>query len=170
MYGAFEVFIDTIIVCSLTALAIISAGTELWASGLKAETLTMAAFQSVYGQGLGASLVAIPLILFAFSTMVGWEINYESAFFYIFPNSRGSKVMKIFIRLLWLVPGFIALGNTPELVWTVVDIASGLWCIPNAIALLALSGVFMKVYNDYTDKYILKTKSLDIPLEVIVRK
>ncbi len=170
MYGAFEVFIDTIIVCSLTSLAIFSAGPELWASGLKAETLTMAAFQTVYGQGLGASLVAIPLILFAFSTMVGWEINYESAFFYLFPNGRRSKGMKIFIRLLWLVPGFIALGNTPELVWTVVDIASGLWCIPNAIALLALSGVFMKVFNDYTDKYILKTKSLEIPLEIIIKK
>lgn len=102
----------------------------------------MSAFDTTYGTTIGNLLVTIPLALFAFSTMVGWEINYESAFFYIFPKMETSKIFKVLIRVLWLVPGFIALGNTPDLVWTVVDIASGLWCVPNAIALIALSGVF----------------------------
>ena len=164
MYGSFEVFIDTLVVCTMTSLAIMCSGPEVWQSGLKAEALTMSAFSTAYG-GIGSYLVAIPLILFAFSTMVGWEINYESAFFYIFP--RESKGMKILVRIIWLVPGFLALGKTPEIVWTVVDIVSGFWCIPNAIALLCLSGVFMKIYNDYNEKYILKTRPKSSILEVL---
>ena len=140
MYGSFEVFVDTIIVCTMTSLAIMCSGSDIWASGVKAEALTMSAFDAAYGTTIGNLLVTIPLALFAFSTMVGWEINYESAFFYIFPKMETSKIFKVLIRVLWLVPGFIALGNTPDLVWTVVDIASGLWCVPNAIALIALSG------------------------------
>lgn len=164
MYGSFEVFIDTLVVCSMTALSILCSSPDIWQSGLKAEALTMAAFTGVYGS-MGNYLVAIPLVLFAFSTMVGWEINYESAFFYIFPKE--SKAVKLIIRLVWLLPGFLALGKTPEIVWTIVDIVSGFWCIPNAIALLTLSGVFMKIYNDYNDKYILKTRSKTEVLEVV---
>jgi len=167
MYGSFEVFVDTIIVCTMTSLAIMCSGSDIWASGVKAEALTMSAFDATYGTTIGNLLVTIPLALFAFSTMVGWEINYESAFFYIFPKMETSKVFKLIIRVIWLVPAFIALGNTPDLIWTVVDIASGLWCIPNAIALIALSGVFMKIYHDYNDKYILKTKPVSEPLPYI---
>lgn len=151
----------------MTSLAIMCSGSDIWASGVKAEALTMSAFDATYGTTIGNLLVTIPLALFAFSTMVGWEINYESAFFYIFPKMETSKIFKVLIRVLWLVPGFIALGNTPDLVWTVVDIASGLWCVPNAIALIALSGVFMKIYHDYNDKYILKTRPISEPLPYI---
>lgn len=164
MYGSFEVFIDTLVVCTMTSLAILCSGTEIWQSGVKAEALTMSAFASTYGT-VGNYLVAIPLVLFAFSTMVGWEINYESAFFYLCHNE--SKTVKLIVRLVWLVPGFLALGKTPEIVWTVVDIVSGFWCIPNAIALLALSGVFMKIYNDYNDKYILKSRPKTDILDVV---
>lgn len=166
MYGSFEVFIDTLVVCTMTSLAILCSGTEVWQSGVKAEALTMNAFASAYGN-IGNYLVAVPLVLFAFSTMVGWEINYESAFFYIFPKGEKSRVMKLAIRLLWLTPGFLALGKTPDVIWTVVDIVSGFWCIPNAIALLALSGVFMKIYDDYNKKYILKTEPTGKPLAYI---
>ena len=82
--------------------------------------------------------------------MVGWEFNYESAFFYLFPKGKQSKVFKYAIRILWLVPGFLALGKTPQVIWTIVDIVSGFWCIPNAIALLALSGVFTGIMRANT--------------------
>ena len=167
MYGSFEVFIDTIVVCSCTALAILSSSPEVWQSGLKDVPLTNAAFGAVYGP-VGNFLVTIGITLFAFSTMVGWEVNYESAFFYIFPKK--TKLAKILLRVVWLVPGFLALGKTPEVVWTVVDIASGLWCLPNAIALLALSGVFMRIYNDYNDKYILKIKQIEETLDVVEKE
>ena len=164
MYGSFEVFMDTLVICSMTALAILCAGPEVWQSGTKAEALTMLAFTGTYGK-VGNILVLIPLILFAFSTMVGWEINYESAFFYIF--GKETNAAKLIIRIIWLVPGFLALGKTPELVWTIVDIVSGFWCIPNAIALLSLSGVFMKIYRDYNEKYILKSRPKTDVLEVV---
>ena len=166
MYGSFEVFIDTLVVCTATSLAILCAGPAVWQSGVKAEALTMDAFATAYG-GLGQFLVAVPLVLFAFSTQVGWEINYESAFFYIFPNGKSSKAVKLAIRVLWLIPGFLALGKTPDMIWTVVDIVSGMWCIPNAIALLALSGLFMKVYHDYEDKYILEVRPVTEKLEYV---
>lgn len=98
----------------------------------------MAAFSTAYGSTLGNLLVTIPLALFAFSTMVGWEINYESAFFYIFPKGKQSKAFKYAIRLLWLVPGFLALGRTPQVIWDYRGHCLRLWLIPNAIALLAL--------------------------------
>ena len=167
MYGCFEVFVDTLVVCTMTALGIHCAGPEIWQSGLEAEALTMAAFSTAYGSTVGKLLVTIPLALFAFSTMVGWEINYESAFFYLFPKGKQSKVFKYAIRILWLVPGFLALGKTPQVIWTIVDIVSGFWCIPNAIALLALSGVFMRIYRDYESKYISKTKPVSQPLEYV---
>lgn len=163
LYGSFEVFIDTLVVCTMTALSIMCSGEAVWASGLKAEALTMSAFATAYGS-VGQYLVAVPLVLFAFSTMVGWEINYESAFFYIFPKE--TKAIKLIIRLIWLVPGFLALGKAPEIIWTIVDIVSGFWCIPNAIALLCLSGVFMKIYRDYNEKYILKSRPVSDLLTV----
>ena len=95
MYGSFEVFVDTIIVCTMTSLAIMCSGSDIWASGVKAEALTMSAFDATYGTTIGNLLVTIPLALFAFSTMVGWEINYESAFFYIFPKMETSKIFKV---------------------------------------------------------------------------
>ena len=147
MYGCFEVFVDTLVVCTMTALVILTS--------------------TAYGSTVGKLLVTIPLALFAFSTMVGWEINYESAFFYLFPKGKQSKVFKYAIRILWLVPGFLALGKTPQVIWTIVDIVSGFWCIPNAIALLALSGVFMRIYRDYESKYISKTKPVSQPLEYV---
>lgn len=158
IYGCFEVFIDTLVVCTATSIAILSSSPDLWQSGLKDVALTMGAFNGVYGTA-GSILVTAGVTLFAFSTMVGWEINYESAFFYIFPKK--TKVAKFLLRVVWLVPGFLALGRTPELVWTVVDISSGLWCLPNAIAMLVLGGVFMKIYKDYNDKYIKKIRPVD---------
>ncbi|WP_100065991.1 alanine/glycine:cation symporter family protein [Miniphocaeibacter massiliensis] len=155
LYGAFEVFVDTLLVCTCTALVILVSDTSIWQSGLKDVQLTMAAFSSVYS-GFGNIIVTLCLTLFAFSTMVGWEINYESAFFYMFPKK--TKIAKFLLRVVWLVPGFLTLGKAPEVIWTVVDISSGLWCIPNSIALILLSKKFMEIYYDFEKKYI----SLDI--------
>ena len=166
MYGSFEVFIDTIVVCSMTALAILSSSPDIWQSGLKDVSLTMAAFSGVYSTA-GNVLITIAISLFAFSTTVGWELNYESAFFYIFPKK--TNMAKLFLRIVWLIPGFLSLGQTPEVVWLVVDIASGLWCIPNSIALILLVKIFMKIYEDYNEKYILKTRDVNQILEVVCK-
>ena len=89
------------------------------------------------------------------------------AFFYIFPKSKQSKAFKYAIRLLWLVPGFLALGQDAP-----GHLDRGGHCLrllvhPQRHRLLALSGVFMKIYRDYESKYISKTKPLSQPLEYV---
>lgn len=84
-----------------------------------------------------------------------------------FPRESSPRCSSTPSGILWLVPGFLALGKTPQVIWTIVDIVSGFWCIPNAIALLALSGVFMRIYRDYESKYISKTKPVSQPLEYV---
>lgn len=154
MWGSFEVFIDTICVCSMTALVILTSSIDIWQSGLTGLNLTMVAFEDALGP-VGIYIVGLCLVLFAFSSMCGWEFEYETSIVYLFGNKR-----LVLWRLLWLVPSFLALLQTHESVWAVVDLCSGLWVIPNVSALLCLSGVFMVIYKDYEDKYINKTKKL----------
>jgi AGCS family alanine or glycine:cation symporter len=154
MWGSFEVFIDTICVCTMTALVILTSNIDIWGSGLTGISLTMAAFQDALGP-VGVYIVGISLCLFAFSSMCGWEFEYETSVVYLFGNKN-----VVFWRVLWLVPSFLALLQTHDSVWAIVDLCSGLWVIPNVMALLCLSGAFMTVYRDYEEKYILKTKPL----------
>lgn len=159
MWGSFEVFVDTICVCTMTALVILTSSIDVWGSGLNGINLTMAAFKDALGP-TGVYVVGISLCLFAFSSMVGWEFEYETSVVYLF----GNKHLKLW-RVLWLVPSFLALLQTQDSVWAVVDICSGLWVLPNATALLCLSGAFMVIFKDYEDKYINKTKPLGGKIE-----
>lgn len=159
MWGSFEVFVDTICVCSMTALVILTSNIDVWASGKKGLALTMAAFDSALGSA-GIFVVGVSLCLFAFSSMCGWEFEYETSIVYLF----GNKHLKLW-RMLWLVPSFLTLLQTNESVWAVVDICAGLWVIPNVTALLFLSGAFMTIYKDYEDKYFNKTKPLGGKIE-----
>lgn len=143
MFGSFETFVDTIIVCTMTALVILSSGPEIWGSGLNGIDLTMAAFENVYGI-FGKGMVGICVLLFAFSTMVGWEIEFETSFLYIF----GEK-SKMIARIIYLIPPFLTLGKTVEMIWTIVDIAVGIVVLPNIIALLLLSKVFLRLMDDF---------------------
>lgn len=154
MWGSFEVFVDTICVCTMTALVILTSNLDVWGSGLTGINLTMEAFRDALGP-VGVYIVGISLCLFAFSSMCGWEFEYETSIVYLFGNKN-----LVFWRLMWLVPSFLALLQTHDSVWAVVDLCSGLWVVPNVMALLCLSGAFMVVYNDYEDKYFKKIKPL----------
>ncbi|MBU5486508.1 sodium:alanine symporter family protein [Clostridium sp. MSJ-11] len=143
LFGAFEVFADTLVICTMTAIAILTCGPEIWASGLNGVDLTMAAFKTLYGN-FGGVIIGVCVLLFAFSTMVGWAIEYETSIVYLF----GSKHIKIF-RWIYLIPPFLTLGKTTEMIWTIVDISTGIEVIPNLIALFMLSGVFIKLFIDF---------------------
>lgn len=145
LFGAFEVFADTIVICTMTALVILSSGTEIWASGLNGVDLTMAAFRTLYGNA-GSALIGISVLLFAYSTMVGYAIEYETSVVYLF----GQKSVRFF-RWIYLIPPFLTLGRPTELIWTVVDISTGIEAIPNLFALFMLSGVFIKLFNDFVN-------------------
>ncbi len=146
LYGSFEVFVDTIIICSMTALTILLSAPDVWHSGLNGIDLTIEAFSRIYGT-LGSGLVAIAVLLFAFSTMVGYAVEYETSVVYLF----GSKFLKIF-RWIYLIPPFLTLGKPTETIWAVVDISTGIEGIPNMIALIMLGGVFVKLFNEFIEK------------------
>ena len=143
-------FFDTIIICSLTALVIVISGA--WQSGDNGAVLTSDAF--VFGlSSIGESIITISLILFAFTTIIGWSYYGERCSAYIF----GIKAIMPY-RILWLlsiVLGAYALnlgGTTAEsvnLIWLIADVMNGFMAIPNLIALVLLSPVIFKLSKEY---------------------
>ncbi|PTW51293.1 AGCS family alanine or glycine:cation symporter [Rhodovulum kholense] len=133
-------FIDTILVCSMTALVIITTG--VWTSGETGAALSALAFQT--GLPGGELIVSLGLIVFAFTTILGWSYYGERAAEYLF----GSKVILPF-RLLWVAG--VVLGAVANLgvIWIVADIMNALMAIPNLIALIALSGTVFAVSRAY---------------------
>ncbi len=134
-------FIDTLIVCSVTGLAIISSG--VWTSGDTGAPLTAAAFEAAL-PGVGAYLVTIALTIFAFTTMLGWAFYSEKCLEYLF----GVKVIMPF-RVLWSLAAPVgAMGNL-GIIWLVADTLNAMMAIPNLIALLVLSPLVFKLTRDY---------------------
>ncbi len=134
-------FIDTLIICTITALVIVMTGA--WNSGESGASLSSAAF----GQGLpgvGEWIVTFGLIVFAFTTMLGWSVYGERCVQYLF----GQKSVLPF-RILWVLA--IPLGATVKLafVWLLADTLNALMALPNLIALLLLSPIVFKMTRDY---------------------
>ncbi|MGV7228085.1 MAG: alanine/glycine:cation symporter family protein [Nitrospirales bacterium] len=135
-------FIDTIVVCTMTALVIILTGS--WTSGQTGVALTSDAFNIGLAQG-GGVVVTMALILFAFTTLLGWSYYGERCGEYLF----GVRVIQPF-RILWVIAIPIgAMGNL-GLVWTIADILNGLMAIPNLIALLALSPIIFHLTRQHS--------------------
>lgn len=131
-------FFDTIVVCSITGLAIASSGVLGTVDGtgaaLEGVQLTMAAFSSVLGP-LGKYLVGIGIILFAFSTILGWEYHGEKAFEYLFQSHKYNIIYRVFFSLIV----YVGATQTLELVWNLSDIMNALMAIPNLICMLIMS-------------------------------
>jgi AGCS family alanine or glycine:cation symporter len=135
-------FIDTIVVCTMTALVIILTGS--WTSGQTGVALTSHAFNTGLAQG-GGVVVTFALILFAFTTLLGWSYYGERCAEYLF----GERVIQPF-RIFWVIAIPIgAMGNL-GLVWTIADILNGLMAIPNLIALLALSPIIFHLTRQHS--------------------
>ena len=149
-------FIDTIIICTMTGLAIVIAfytGTDAAGAGnLEGIALTSEAFSKVLG-GDGRSvqfLLMLCLVFFAFTTILGWDYYSERCLEYL---SKGNmKIVKIF-RWLYIAAVFIGPYFTIKQVWTIADITNGLMAIPNCISLIVLSGVAAKETKDYFNRY-----------------
>jgi AGCS family alanine or glycine:cation symporter len=134
-------FIDTIVVCTMTALVIILTGS--WTSGQTGVALTSDAFNTGLAQG-GGVVVTLALILFAFTTLLGWSYYGERCTEYLF----GVRAIQPF-RILWVIAIPIgAMGNL-GVVWTIADILNGLMAIPNLIALLALSPIIFHLTRQH---------------------
>lgn len=153
MWGIFEVFADTLVVCTLTALVVLTSGlvdlnTGVVLSPEVGSALVGQAFGSVFGQ-FGPMFIAIGILLFAFSTVLGWSHYGSIAFEYLFGN-KATKIYKVVFVL------FIFLGATMDLslAWDLSDTFNGLMAIPNLIGVITLSPVVMKITKNYIDREI----------------
>ncbi len=134
-------FIDTIIVCSVTGLAIVSTG--VWDSGVKGAPLSAMAFSSTFG-GVGNIIVACSLAVFAFTTLLGWSLYSERCTQFLF----GNKAIMPF-RIVWVLA--VPLGAIVSLnfVWALADIMNILMAVPNLIALLLLSPIVVRLSREF---------------------
>lgn len=143
LWGVFEVFADTLVICSITALAIVTSG--VWESGATGAALTTAAFEQALPGG--GYIVSIGIVLFAFSTIVGWEYYGERCAEYLF----GPKANMIY-RILWIPFVLVGAIGGLEFVWSLADTLNGLMAIPNLIGVLALSGTVFKLTKEFFAK------------------
>ena len=137
MIGMLGTFIDTIIVCTMTALVIILTGA--WSSGENGASLSMLAFNTGL-PGIGGMVVTFGLAIFAFTTVLGWSYYGERCAEFLF----GIRVILPY-RLLWLVAIIIGALGKLEIIWLLADVLNGLMAIPNLIALVALSPVVFQL-------------------------
>ncbi len=156
MWGIFEVFADTMIVCTMTALVVLTSGVYDLATGatLAGEsdaTLVASAFNSVFSfGGIGRKFIAIAMFLFAFTTVLGWSHYGSKAIEYLL----GVKAMVVYkvIFVLMLISGAMM---TSSLAWDISDTFNGLMMIPNLIGVVALSPLVAKITKNYVDRKIL---------------
>ncbi len=136
-----QTFIDTLVVCTLTALVILTANS--WTQGVSAGQLTSASFAESLGE-TGELIVALATALFAYSTLIGWNYYGEKAIEYLF----GSRAIRIY-RILFIAVVIVGAMMNLEFVWNFSDLMNGMMAIPNLIGLLLLS----RVVKEETDRY-----------------
>ena len=155
MWGVFEVFADTMVVCTMTALVILTAGglnggvfnavTGEIAAGYTDATLVGGAFNTVFSWGnIGEKFIAITMFLFAFTTILGWSHYGSKAWEYLF----GAKTTVVF-RIIHVITVIFGAVLTSSLAWDISDTFNGLMMIPNLIGVLALSPLVVKITNNY---------------------
>ena len=142
IWGATEVFVDTLVVASITGLSIVISGA--WKTGLDGAALTMKAFEMALPGNIGSYIVMLSAILFGYSCLISANYYCEKAAEYLF-----GKHSAIPIRIVWCI--FIVIGSIGGLkfVWDLADTCNGLMAIPNLIALLILSPIVVKLTKEY---------------------
>jgi len=143
MWGAFEVWMVTFVICTITAFAVLSTG--VLASGKSGIELVILAFASVFPRGVAGNLISFCILTFCLSTMVGFFIYFETAAV----DAFGKPAVR-WLRWLYFIPPVVFAGVADvDRVWVFANIAVGVCAIPNLIAVLALSGTFLELMRDY---------------------
>jgi AGCS family alanine or glycine:cation symporter len=145
MYGVFEVFADTIVICTLTALAILCSGCAPQFYGSTAGTdLTIMAFSTTFGGRAASIIIAVCIMMFAFSTLLSWSLYGGRCMEFLF----GSRGMLVY-QAIYVVCVVIGARTKLDIVWNLADSMNALMAIPNLIALLALSPVVVQLTREY---------------------
>jgi len=145
LIGASEVFIDTILVCTMTALINLSSG--IWTTGVNGTEMTAMAFKHNIGPA-GGLIVAFSSFLFGYSTLLGWYYYGEQCVRYVLKDW-----VILPYKILYVCLVFVGAVVSIEMVFVVGDIANAMMALPNIIALFVLSGVVAKLTKDFFDKY-----------------
>ena len=162
MWGIFEVFADTMVVCTMTALVVLTSGgleggvfnvkTGEIAQGLNDATLVGGAFNSIFSWGnIGQKFIAIAMFLFAFTTVLGWSHYGSKAWEYLF----SAKTTVVF-RLIHVCTVIFGAVLTSSLAWDISDTFNGLMMVPNLIGVLVLCPLVAKITKNYVDRKIRK--------------
>ena len=156
-YGIFEVFMDTIIICTMTALVVMSTGTLTGSPDLTGAQLTLRAFENALGAP-GKYILSIGLLLFAFTTILGWYWYAETSITYLF-----GVWTKPIMKILWICMIIIGAAGSQFLgaegnqflnnIWDISDTLNGLMALPNLIGLLILSATLKRIVDDYEENY-----------------
>ena len=160
MWGIFEVFADTMIVCTMTALVVLTSGaynleTGEILAGYTDATLVGGAFNTVFGwASIGSRFIAIAMFLFAFTTVLGWSHYGSKAWEYLF----GAKTTYIF-KIIHLITILLGAVMTSSLAWDISDTFNGLMMFPNLIGVVVLAPLVMKITKNYIDR---KIKGKDV--------
>jgi AGCS family alanine or glycine:cation symporter len=150
LWGAFEVFVDTIVICTITSFALLSTG--VLSTGESGIELIMLAFSQVFTTPIANTFISICILTFCLTTQIGFFIYYQTAIIHLF----GKWPMR-YLKWFYFIPAIIFAGVADvNKVWVFTNIAVGVCAIPNLVAVLALSGVFFVLMQDYlqgTKKY-----------------
>ncbi len=155
LWGIFEVFFDTIIICTITALVVLCTGTIDLKTGMLAaafenvdsNTLVASAFGTSFGS-FGSMFVAVALLFFAFSTILGWSYYGTRSWSYLFGDKSAVAYKIVFVAVIFVSS---VLTNV-SLPWNISDTFNGLMMVPNLIGVLALAPLVMKLTKNYTDR------------------
>lgn len=145
-FGIFEVFVDTIIICTMTALVILCSGVPVNYGEAAGAELTISGFTAVYGNWVSI-FTAVAMCCFAFSTIIGWGLYGTRCIEFLF-GPRSNKPFMVLYSLIAIVGATMNLG----LMWSIAETFNGLMVIPNLIAVFLLSGVVVKLTKEYFAK------------------
>lgn len=143
LWGIFEVFVDTLVICTMTALVVLSTGVFIGPGSVQGSELTIAAYRSSFGL-FGTIFVTLSITLFAFTTMLSWSLYGQRCFEYLF-KGKGLRIYRIVFVTCIVFSAVMKLG----LAWDISDTLNGLMAIPNLIGLCGLSGVVVRLTRQY---------------------
>ena len=153
MWGVFEVFVDTIVICTITSLAVILSGVLDTPGGLDAFSskgaAAAAAFNTILPGTIGGTIIQISLLFFALSTILGWSYYGECCWGYL---TRNNKAVNMVFKVIFTLMCIVGATGSGTLMWDISDTLNGLMAIPNLVALLLLSGVVAAITKEYFGK------------------
>ena len=153
MWGVFEVFMDTIVICTITAMAVLLSGLPLGKEALAEYSskgaAAAAAFNSILPGTLGGIVIQFSLLFFAFSTIISWSYYGQRCWGYV---TGDNKAVDLLYKLVFIAVCVVGATGSGALMWDISDTLNGLMALPNLIALLLLSGTVIKITRDYFAK------------------